>query len=314
MVELPAGSPTTLLNGLQYPDLRIFSTNLPHRGLISFLIAHPLLGSVILGSCGRSEACPLRGVELRSLTGLQCPSRCFAGIVQRSLVTATVALSRLNSMSTLAIQTITSRLHSLTIDYFTNDYDILARIAATLPHIRKLKLNEKRYPEVCVFTAVLVPLLNYHTSAVAGNFAGLGMIAGRGTMHCSDLPPSKSLCCAHSQAFRDQAVAPSVALSPRGPTAWDSAPSCILVSFTSPSSSTTPRPREAIRSSVSATGSNGIRLRGVWFLPLLFVLVSRLASRRYIILMFAIRPVSCPVVYHAWFMSDIRDMLTFMLL
>ncbi|OJT07709.1 hypothetical protein TRAPUB_1399 [Trametes pubescens] len=152
VIELPAGSPTTLLNGLQYPDLRIFSTNLPHRGLVSFLVAHPLLGSVILGSCGRSEACPLRGVELRSLTGLQCPSRCFAGIVQRSLVTATVALSRLNSMSSLAIQTITSRLHSLTIDYFTNDYDILARIATTLPHIRKLKLNEKRYPEVVSYS------------------------------------------------------------------------------------------------------------------------------------------------------------------
>ncbi|KAI0647289.1 hypothetical protein C8Q79DRAFT_925854 [Trametes meyenii] len=51
-------------------------------------------------------------------------------------------------MSSLAIQTLSSsRLYSLTVDYFSNDYDILDRVAMAVPNLRKLKLNEKHHPQ-----------------------------------------------------------------------------------------------------------------------------------------------------------------------
>ncbi|KAH9854806.1 hypothetical protein C2E23DRAFT_883370 [Lenzites betulinus] len=147
VLELPPESPTSLLNGLDFVRLRIFSTNLPHRVLLSFLVTHSSLNALILRGCGRSATCPLRDFELPSLSSLQCPSRCFAGIIRGPLISATVNLSRLSSMSALAVQTISSsRLHTLTVDHFSTDYDILARVAAAAPNLRKLKLNEKPIP------------------------------------------------------------------------------------------------------------------------------------------------------------------------
>ncbi|KAH9847485.1 hypothetical protein C2E23DRAFT_890017 [Lenzites betulinus] len=145
VLNLPVESPVTLLNGLQFPNLRVFSSNLPHRVLSTFLAAHPLLVSLALrGSCGRSAQCPLQGLELHHLSDLQCPSRCFVGIARGSLVTATVNLTRLTSMSSLAIQTLSSsRLYSLAVDYHSTDYDVLSRVAMAIPNLRKLKLNEK---------------------------------------------------------------------------------------------------------------------------------------------------------------------------
>ncbi|KAI0827483.1 hypothetical protein BC628DRAFT_1418575 [Trametes gibbosa] len=146
VLDLPAESPVTLLNGLNFANLTAFSTNLPHRVLLSFLEAHTSLTALILRSCGRSATCPLRGLVLGRLNSLHSPSRCFSGIVPGPLVTATVNLTRLSSMSALAVQAISSsRLYSLTIDHFSNDYDVLSRVASGLPNLRKLKLNEKAH-------------------------------------------------------------------------------------------------------------------------------------------------------------------------
>lgn len=157
VLELPSASPVTLLNGLEFTKLRIFFTNLPHRALVSFLNTHGALTALSLQACGRSHACPLQGVELRRLSDLQCPSRCFVGIVHGSLVTATVNLSRMNSMAALAIQTLSSSyLYCLTVDYFTNDYDVLLRVANAAPNLRKLKLNEKPQIQVCSIALIAI--------------------------------------------------------------------------------------------------------------------------------------------------------------
>ena len=152
---LPMESPVTVLNGLVFPRLRVFSTNLPHRALASFLNIHSDLSSLVLRACGRGTNCPLCGIELRQLSSLQCPSRCFIGIMRGPLANATVNLSRLTSMSFLAVQAISSsRLYSLSVDFFSNDYDILLRIAAAAPALRKLKLSEKPHPQVRTATNV----------------------------------------------------------------------------------------------------------------------------------------------------------------
>ncbi len=119
---LPPDSPITILNGLFFPSLCVFSTNLPHRTLRSFLDAHTSLTSLALRACGRGATCPLRGIELRRLANLQCPSRCFVGFIRGPLITATVNLARLTSMSFLAVQAASSsRLYSLSVDFFSND-------------------------------------------------------------------------------------------------------------------------------------------------------------------------------------------------
>ncbi|KAI9060541.1 hypothetical protein FKP32DRAFT_1678860 [Trametes sanguinea] len=144
VLDLPADSPVTLLSGVRFPNLRVFSTNLPHRTLVSFLIAHPFLDALALRDCGRGHTCPLRGLEFRDLSNLQCPSRCFVGVVRGPLTTATVNLSRLTSMSSLAVRSLSpAHLHTLTMDFFTNDYDVLSRVIFATPNLRNLKLNEK---------------------------------------------------------------------------------------------------------------------------------------------------------------------------
>ncbi|CDO68113.1 hypothetical protein BN946_scf185044.g21 [Trametes cinnabarina] len=149
VLDVPVESPVTLLNGVRFPNLRIFSTNLPHRMLVSFLNSHPFLKALALGNCGRGHTCPLHGIELRDLSDLQCPSRCFVGVVRGPLTTATVNLSRLTSMSSLAVWSLSSsNLHTLTVDYFTNDYDVLSRVIFATPSLRKLRLNEKAQREV----------------------------------------------------------------------------------------------------------------------------------------------------------------------
>ncbi|KAI0363916.1 hypothetical protein BV20DRAFT_1057656 [Pilatotrama ljubarskyi] len=148
VLDLPPESPVTLLNGLNFPNLRVFSTNLPHRALVTFLTAHASLTSLALRACGRGVMCPLDGLELRHLMDLQCPSRCFVGITRGPLATATVNLTRLSSMASLAIQTLAaSRIHTLTVDCFSSDYDILSRVVFAVPNLRKLKINEKPQPQ-----------------------------------------------------------------------------------------------------------------------------------------------------------------------
>ncbi|KAJ8457604.1 hypothetical protein ONZ51_g11428 [Trametes cubensis] len=148
VLDVPAESPISLLSSLQFPNLRVFSTNLPHRALVAFLNSHPHLDALALRDCGRSAACPLRGVEFSNLTNLQCPSRCFVGILRGPLIAATVNLSRMTSMSSIALRSLSSsHLHSLTVDYFNNDYDVILHVINATPNLRKLKLNEKAQPQ-----------------------------------------------------------------------------------------------------------------------------------------------------------------------
>ncbi|CDO75810.1 hypothetical protein BN946_scf184951.g8 [Trametes cinnabarina] len=121
-LHLPLTSPPTILNGLLFPRLSVFDTNLPHRYLVSFLSAHPALASLTLRAC-------------------RCRTVCIAC---GQITSATVSLTRMASMAAMAINALsTSPLWCLTIDFFSDDHDILARIASAAPNLRKLKLIEK---------------------------------------------------------------------------------------------------------------------------------------------------------------------------
>ena len=151
---LPRSTPVNILDNLHLNKLVGLMTNLPHGHLAPFLSNHPAIDTLILRARGCHTPCPLRDLDLRHVKDLECPSRCFSGIARGQITNATVNLSRQSSMSSLAIHSLSaSPLHTLTIDFYPNDYDILSRIAAVIPNLRRLKLVEK--PRAQVHTVLL---------------------------------------------------------------------------------------------------------------------------------------------------------------
>ncbi len=148
-LALPSTSPPTILNGLLFPRLTVFTTNLPHLCLVSFLSAHPAIVSLTLQACGARNSCPLRQLNLGRLSELRCPARCMADIAHGQVASATVNLTRMASVAALAINALsTSPLWSLTIEFFSDDHDILARVAGAAPNLHKIKLLEKPRTQV----------------------------------------------------------------------------------------------------------------------------------------------------------------------
>lgn len=144
VLELPLPPPLTIMRGLMLCKIELFSTNLPHACLSSFLAGHPSLHSVVLRHCGDESRCPLGRLRLPHITELQCPSRCLPGIAHDRVARATVNLTRLASNAALVVHSLSaSPLYSLSVDFFSNDYDTLSRIAAAAPRLQKLKLVEK---------------------------------------------------------------------------------------------------------------------------------------------------------------------------
>ncbi|RDX39483.1 hypothetical protein OH76DRAFT_1491102 [Lentinus brumalis] len=144
LLVLPSFSPVTVLQGVSLPRLRTLSTNLPHRILLVFLTLHPSITALALDACGGRNRCPLRNLNLAHFSDLKCPAQCLEGLARGQVAVATVHLTRLASTATLAIRALsTSPLYSLAIDFFSDDYDILARVVAAAPLLRKLKLIEK---------------------------------------------------------------------------------------------------------------------------------------------------------------------------
>ncbi|TFY56543.1 hypothetical protein EVJ58_g7576 [Rhodofomes roseus] len=148
ILDLPSSSPVSILCGLTLPKIQLLSTNLPHQCLVSFLASHRSLRSLVLRFCGNGSNCPLRHVDLAHVTELQCPSRCLSGIARGRVSRATVNLTRLASNAVLAVRALsTSPLYSLSLDFYATDYDMLLRVAAAAPNLRKLKLVEKFRPQ-----------------------------------------------------------------------------------------------------------------------------------------------------------------------
>ncbi|KAH9834089.1 uncharacterized protein C8Q71DRAFT_909099 [Rhodofomes roseus] len=148
VLDLPFTPPVDFLDPFLFPKIQLLSTNIPHDCLSTFLSIHPSLRSLVLRYCGDHSICPLKDVSLAHIIELQCPSRCLPAIANGQVARATVNLTRLASNALLAIGALSSSpLYCLSIDFFPNDYDLLIRVAAAAPTIRKLKLVEKPRPQ-----------------------------------------------------------------------------------------------------------------------------------------------------------------------
>ena len=186
-LRLPRSTPDNILDNIRLEKLTGLLTNLPHGHLTSLLSNHATVDTLVLEGRGCTSSCPLRDLNLRHVTDLKCSSRCFSGIARGQVTSAIVSLSRQNSMPSVAIRSLsTSPIHTLSIDFYPDDYDILSLIAAAAPNLRKLKLWEK--PRVHVRNIYSLTFLSKYIisvrlySAVRCTSEGRGMTSTNGVV------------------------------------------------------------------------------------------------------------------------------------
>ena len=140
--------PDSLLAGITFPMLKSLSTNISHTTLPSFLHRHPSITSLSLRG-HECATCPIRGVEFPNLIALQCASRCLrTGIARGRLVPPSDRLALVPFSNVLPPGVPTLRVETLALEFYPDEHHILALVAAAIPDIRKLKLNEQAHPRV----------------------------------------------------------------------------------------------------------------------------------------------------------------------
>ncbi|KAH9938778.1 uncharacterized protein BXZ73DRAFT_44524, partial [Epithele typhae] len=143
-IHLPRPTPPTILSGILLPKLAVFTTSLPHRCIASFLLYNLSITALSIQACGLSLNCPLRRLDLRHITDIHGPARCVTHVADGQVRRATVNLTRLASSVSVAVQALaTSPLHCLVIDFFSHDYNILTKVATSVPNVKALRLIEK---------------------------------------------------------------------------------------------------------------------------------------------------------------------------
>lgn len=114
-----------------------------------FLSNHPTVTSLVLGSCGGASSCALRKIDLGHVKALECTSRCFNSVAKGQIVFAGVFLSDKTSKEkfTAVDMRSFSHIYSLTLEFHSNDYDVLDRVVRSAPSLVRLELIEKIQPQ-----------------------------------------------------------------------------------------------------------------------------------------------------------------------
>ena len=139
-------TPNNILDGLHFPRLELFKTNLPHHYITPFVSHQPSLICLCLGSCGRAhgEPCPLQVHNLNHIVTAEYPVSCVASIAHPKLLCLTVegGCRLYNTPTSLrSIRPLLS-LFALTLDFFPDDYNILESVVQVAPQLQRLKLIE----------------------------------------------------------------------------------------------------------------------------------------------------------------------------
>ena len=197
----PSSTPGTIFTGVSFPRLERFRTDLPHGVLRSFLTAHPTISSLILGRCGQRTGCPLSGIPCQDIVDVRCPSSCLAGLSAGQVSSAGLMLTRTTSFPTLAINALsTSHVKFLYIDFYSNDCDVLQRVARAVPQVESLTLFEKQSKHVSFRSFSRRRDLIMLCSAATIPPATLGTTRIHGARRCRSFPPWRSSCYGHSPA------------------------------------------------------------------------------------------------------------------
>lgn len=145
---LPKKTPDAVFFQVIFPRLRRFKTNLPHQAIKNFLFRHPSLTDLVVGDCGilARRQCPLADVDLGHINTLECTAVCVRYLVHPGLIHLAVENKSTACFVPQMICTLPvmmPALHSLSLDIFPDDGEILDSIARFAPMVRKVKLVEK---------------------------------------------------------------------------------------------------------------------------------------------------------------------------
>ncbi|KAI0083223.1 hypothetical protein BDY19DRAFT_998749 [Irpex rosettiformis] len=144
---------TTVLTDVELPSLQLLKTNLPHTDVATFLKntsnLNRLLFLVLQGTCVSADGCALRDVQLPGLTTLECSVGCLRHVCSPNidhLVLHNNTPLTITSVSLHRAPPYNNNLTNLTLQFFSNDYHILDKIATFAPKLCKLRLVELLTP------------------------------------------------------------------------------------------------------------------------------------------------------------------------
>lgn len=190
-MTLPLPITSDFLQGIVFPSLVFFKTNLPHAALVEFLAAHPTLNTLCLDACGRGTAavCPLNGMDITNVLGIECPTACVRGTAHQQLIRLTMHTTETvpdvpTVLCSLPLPAPLASLLYLVVDVFPDDYDILERISDAAPRLQSLKLVERS--RMRVSTCRDIPYKQADKCRRAGRARdGFGETPNRGTAACA---------------------------------------------------------------------------------------------------------------------------------
>jgi len=154
-----------MIQNLEFPNLSIFETNIPHAVIASFLVRHPAITILVLDVCNATTAttalaCPLTSCDLSRIEQLTCPKGCVRPLLssvtppasplynlqvtQRTVEDASFPLQDL--FNYLPIPT-SSQLYYLHLDFDHMVPDLLRAISMAAPRLSTLRLVESKFSD-----------------------------------------------------------------------------------------------------------------------------------------------------------------------
>jgi hypothetical protein len=145
--------PTTL----DFVNLTILNSNIPHANVVPFLTRHPRITNLVLDTCN-AASCPLIGCRLPRLEELICPPGCVQaltsvasplsrlGVVQSTAQDSRFPLERLLDSHRIKTTSFLTVLH-LDFDHTASRFGLLQSISAAAPALIVLKLTESSFSD-----------------------------------------------------------------------------------------------------------------------------------------------------------------------
>lgn len=151
-----------ILQSLEFTNLKIFETNIPHSLVAPFLARHPTITNLVLDVCNTattSTFCPLTGCHLPDIEQLSCPKGCVRPLL--SAVTPASPLYNLQVVqhtpqdSMFPLQNLfdfqriptSSHLYYLHVDFDHTAPQLLHAISKAAPRLDTLKLVESKFSD-----------------------------------------------------------------------------------------------------------------------------------------------------------------------
>ena len=153
-----------MLQNLEFANLSIFETNVPHALIAPFLTRHPTITNLVLDVCNAATAttavaCPLTGCNLSHVEQLCCPKGCVRPLL--SAVTPASPLYNLQVIQHTAQDSLfplqdlfnfrhiptSSHLYYLHLDFDHMAPRLLRAISMAAPQLDTLRLAESKFSD-----------------------------------------------------------------------------------------------------------------------------------------------------------------------